>query len=262
MVSQLWQKTNYTNRDIDYLKNVTITEYDISSAGMNILYDLGAISADKYLALSTMPKRERVVAIGMLLKDKEMNEIITYGFEQARKVFIEKNKLEDGSILSIKRDAFYLINKDSGIDGRVSPHIEFRKGTTYNSFMQINKREHYLEFSRISSNLEVKGYRDAVKIHQKDYLFKFLKDIMIMDLLGSSKKDLYIELLKFKDAFITQSLDVQYYREIDEGVFPVLATDGVYGIPELDTSVIPLDEIDKRVNMDFILSVINLILGT
>ena len=55
MVSLLWQKTNYTNRDIDYLKNVLITEYDISSAGMNILYDLGAINSDKYEILKSMP---------------------------------------------------------------------------------------------------------------------------------------------------------------------------------------------------------------
>ena len=59
MVSLLWQKTNYTNRDIDYLKNVIITEYDISSAGMNILYDLGAINSDKYEILKSMKKHGR-----------------------------------------------------------------------------------------------------------------------------------------------------------------------------------------------------------
>ena len=262
MASSLWQKTNYTDRTIDYLKNVTITEYDISSAGMNILYDLGAISTDKYLALRSMPKRERVVTIGMLLKDKKMNETITYGFEQARKVFIKKNNLEDGSILSIKQDAFYLINKDSGIDGRVSDHIEFQKRVTYNSFIQINRKEHYLQFDRLSSSLEVKGYREVVKEKQKDYLFKFLKDILIMDLLGTSKRELFIELLKFKDQFITYQLEAPYYRELDEGTYPVLGTSNVYGVTELDPEVIPLTQVDYRVNLDFILSVINLILGT
>ena len=214
MASTLWEKTNYLNKDIDYLKNVTITEYDISSAGMNILYDLRAISTDKYQALCSMRKKDRVVAIGYLLKDPQMNQLITYGFEQARKVFIDQNNLGDGSILSIKRDAFYLINRDSGINGIISPHIEFKKKKTYNSYMNINGKEHYLEFARTGSNLETKGYPQVVKDKQKNYLFKFLTDMLTKDLLGAPKKELYIDLLKFKDDFITYKLPIEYFTNL------------------------------------------------
>ena len=263
MTSSLWQKTNYTNRDIDYLKNVTITEYDISSAGMNILYDLGMISTDRYAVLSSMRKHDRVVAIGMLLKDAEMNKALSYGFEQARKIFIEQNGLEDGSILSIKRDAFYLINKDTGINGEISSHIKFKKRKTYSSFIQIDRKEHYLEFSReTGSSLEVKGYKEIVRQVHKDHLFKFLQDILVKDLLGTSKKELFIELLRFKDEFVSRQLPQGYYRELVEGTYPVIGYVNVYGSPALDTSVIPLEQIDYRVNLNFVLGVINLILST
>lgn len=261
MVSLLWQKTNYTNRDIDYLKNVLITEYDISSAGMNILYDLGVITSDKYEILKSMKKHDRVVAIGYLLKDPKMKATIEFGFRESRRIFMEQNNLEDGSILSIKKDAIFLINKNAGINGVISPHIEFKKKSTYNSFMQINKKEHYLNFSRENSSLTVKGYPQAVKELHKDYLFKFLKDMMVLDLLGASKKEIFIELLKFKDAFITRSLDKNYYKDLLTGTFPYLSPTKVYGIPNLDTSVIPLEDIDYRINLDFILTVINLLLS-
>ena len=129
--------------------------------------------------------------------------------------------------------------------------------------MNINGKEHYLEFARTGSNLETKGYPQVVKDKQKNYLFKFLTDMLTKDLLGAPKKELYIDLLKFKDDFITYKLPIEYYREIDEGTFPFVSPTTVYGSPNLvEEDGISLTEVDYRVNLQFILTVINLILST
>lgn len=262
MVSNLWVKTNYVNPQIDYLKNVSITEYDISSAGMNILYDLNMLTEDQFHTLQHMDKHKRVVTIGWLLKDPTLNTALTYGFEQARKVFIEKNKLEDSHILSIKRDAFYLINKSSGIEGRISEHIEFRQQKTFSSFLQINKKEHYLEYSRASgSSLLTKGYEAVTKARQKECWFQTLATLMTKDLLNTPKKDLYIDLLQLKDDFITYQLPLDYYRDFQDGYFHLTTTSTVYGLEQLDPTVIPLADLDVSRNLDYILQLINLILS-
>ena len=262
MVSSLWEKTNYVNPQIDYLKNVSITEYDISSAGMNILYDLNMITEDQFTTLRTMSKHNRVITIGYLLKDPTMNTALSYGFEQARKVFIEKNGLEDASILSIKRDAFYLINKSSGIDGKISDHIEFRKQKSFVSFMQINKKEHYLDYTQTGgSSLVTKGYTSVTREKQKSCWFQTLTEIMIKDLLHTRKKDLFIDLLKFKDAFLTYSLPEDYYRDFQDGYFHLATPSTTYGLTTLDPTYIKLEDLEVSRNLDYILQLINLILS-
>lgn len=45
-MNNLYLKDNYTNKDLKYIKNTIITEYDMESAGMNILTELGYFSED------------------------------------------------------------------------------------------------------------------------------------------------------------------------------------------------------------------------
>lgn len=253
----LWDKTNYTDKNIRFINGSLITEYDISSAGMNILMDLGLITKDKYNLLKSMKKLDRNVAVGMLLKDKEKNKAIEFGFKEARRLFMENNNLEKEDILSIKKDAIYLIDKDVGINGKVSKHIEFKKKKTYSSYIRLINREHYLPVDK-ELPLDVKGYSDYTFKVQKDYLFNFLKKIMLMKLNNSDYIDIYLELLKFKDLYITNNLPVEYYFDLVYGMYVIegeVTRFGSYGISEEDK-----DELFKNNNLLFILELINTIL--
>ena len=52
-LDKLAEKTNWTN-NIQYLKNNIIIEYDVQSAGLNILRDLNLISPEKYESFLAM----------------------------------------------------------------------------------------------------------------------------------------------------------------------------------------------------------------
>ena len=43
MFSNLYLKDNYLNKQIQVINNCKITEYDLKSAGMNILYSCGIL---------------------------------------------------------------------------------------------------------------------------------------------------------------------------------------------------------------------------
>ena len=58
------EKTNFTNKNIMYLFNRTIYEYDIHSADINLCIYYGLLPKDMIEKISKMDKIRRVVKIG------------------------------------------------------------------------------------------------------------------------------------------------------------------------------------------------------
>ena len=64
--SDLYKRDLYVTKQYDYIRNVNVVEYDIRSAGLNVLRHYGKISQYDYDRLSKMEKIVRNVKIGLL----------------------------------------------------------------------------------------------------------------------------------------------------------------------------------------------------
>jgi len=109
--NKLWKRDLYV-QDIDYIINSNIYEYDIKRAGFNLIqyYELLDDKTIEYLA--SLQKDEQTRRIGLLRRDDvQLNKELSKAFENMRKKFFIDNKIKDHQVLSIKKDAIFIINK-------------------------------------------------------------------------------------------------------------------------------------------------------
>lgn len=212
-ILNLTKKTNYLNKNLKYVKKSLITEYDMKSAGLNILTDKGIFSSKQRKEFLNIPKEERNILIGkFLMKNKKVINVLEDGFAEMRYKFIIDNHIDPDDILSIKKDAFFIINKYS-IDENITELVKIRPKNTFSTYINILNREHY--YNADTNKLIVKGYsKDIIGILEKS-TFKILKDVLSYDNLNN-KDQIFIDLVTFKDNLITYNLSKEYYYDFIE----------------------------------------------
>lgn len=207
----VWERRNYTNKDIDCLYSTYIREYDISSAGMNVLYREGALSDNEYRFLSGLKKSDRHVRVGYILRDnKELNETLGNGLKRVMKEFMEANNLTDSDILSIKNDAIFVINKRCKV--LEFDNVKFNNKNTYTSYYHLNQHEFYFKKGHPESILDIKGISDKM-YHKHEPMLNFLKDLF-KTVESSDNKRVFTKLTTFALAYMNKELDIGYYREL------------------------------------------------
>ena len=214
MSSKLYEKHNYLNKNILYLKNTSIIEYDIHSAGTCILYELGLIKEDNFKYLMSLDKFTRNVYIGRLLKKHpKWNKLQMNGFSDVMRRFIELNNIEDNEILSIKKDSITIIGrpiKKLKVDNLYEFHIDGK----YNSYMYLKKKEIYIDTKTMGFN--TKNFGETVLEVQTEYFINFILSLMILDSKRNNKNLIYSELKNFRSQFLNRELDHDYYYDLDE----------------------------------------------
>ena len=91
--SNLYERTLYLNKEIDYLFNCEIREYDLKSAGLNLIKYFKLLPQDKIDYLDKMDKEARNKEIGMLQKQKEFDKQLKDAFTEARRMFFDANNI-------------------------------------------------------------------------------------------------------------------------------------------------------------------------
>lgn len=208
MVSKLYEHTSYLNKDIDFLK-ASIREYDMKDAGFSIIKNSNYLDKDTIKYLSGLEKHKRKVRLGVMMRDdKNVNRIINEGFEVYRKKFFEANDIKDEDVLSIKKDAIFLINKPA-LKTQFGD-VRFDLKNKYSVYYRLNKLEIYYSKDKI----DVKGIDDKVlKKHKKGFL-KFFKKLSNYVVIG--KNDRIIEYIReFSKDYLDLKLNVEYYRTFD-----------------------------------------------
>lgn len=235
----LRSRSNWTNKNIVYLKNATITEYDLRSGGLSVIKQ-NRLLDQKYIdQLDAMDKTKKNIAIGKLqLRVKSLAKSMVDGFGDARQLFADRNDLTEADVLSVKKDAIFVINKRIS-STKVSEFLEFRPKNTYTSYMLIGTREAYL--SSTDNSITIKGVSDAVREKQAGFLFKdaarFMRQSERID-----RSLLYENLRKYRSEYLNRKLPIETYRNIDTGMF---ATDD-YELDDVDDDY--LDSIDITYN--------------
>lgn len=207
----IYNKHNYINKAFDYIPSANIKEYDIKSAGFNILIAKGLLSQEQIEHLEELPKERRNIEIGLMQKNnKELSKARNEGLKEYRKKFFEANGLDSESVISIKSDAIFVVNKP--IKYTRFDNILFRQKNKYSSYYRINNIELY--FSKRDNKLDVKGIND-LDLSKHKHFMSFLKKIIKLNEISNSSARNY--LYDFADRYRKLMLPIDYYREFKSG---------------------------------------------
>lgn len=211
-------KTNYLNPNYHYIKNAEITEWDIKSAGLSVLKYCKLLPEKELDELSKMEKHARTVKEGLLQKEYPIiAEKIIETLSKARQAFVYLNNIEDYQILTIKKDAIFLINKIP-TNNIIKDYFEFRKKNTYSSVFIAGKKEIYYDAE--NDILDTKGIpEESVKL-QEEYILNDIKRIL-KSAEGISQEALYKSLKSYRSKYLNRELPLEVYRELDSGKFRI-----------------------------------------
>lgn len=257
-MNNLHLKNNYTNKDLKYIKNTIITEYDMESAGMNILTELGYFSEEDRKKLLSMDKLKRNVLIGkMLRKNPKMMEDLEKGFAEARRIFFQVNNIDEYDVVSVKRDAIFIIGNKK-IGHNISKYIKIRPKNRYTSYINIMGYENY--YNSDTDKLDVKKYsKEVIEVH-KDFLLKDLKEILKNSELGLTKEN-FIKLAVLKDKMVSYNLPKEYYFDIMRSSYLIKGIENVnFSIQNIEEDSVEKGILLYNNNFKFILEIIEQVL--
>lgn len=213
----IWHRDAYTTEDFDYIISKRITEYDMKDAGYNLSQYYQLLSQKKLDYLSTLEKHNRRVQIGIWMRDdKEFNKSLTEAFGKMRKLFIESNHLDDNDIISIKKDAIFVVSKTC--DLRSYGNVTFSEKNVYSSYHKFGNIEMYYNHSK--NILDIKGINDDL-LYQHKCMIGILK--RLFGLLETNDHDGFVRLMKnFVDDYKNCKLTYGYYRELNSNALYAL----------------------------------------
>lgn len=211
-MAHIFELDSYT-APVDYLINHYIREYDISKANISILLYKNLITKEQYDYYYTLPKQVRAIQVGLLQRDNLIiKEGLRQGFEEARMMFYENNKLNPYNILAIKKDAVFIINTIPKVTK--FNNIKFINKNIYTSFYNLDKCEYYYYSDNNKEILDIKGISDNTLYLHQNYMLDYLKYIFYIAQQGRYK-DCIDNLKHFYLQYINYELDIGYYRELN-----------------------------------------------
>lgn len=250
----LSSKHNYTNKEIKYIKNGVITEYDMKNGGPSILKHKKLITDEEYDYLMSLDKLTCNIEVGNWLKDnKEVSIELMNGFREAREELFEKNDIQDDEVLSIKKDAVFLINKTLEKE-QLNPDYLFRKKNQYTTYINLNNKEFY--YNIFNDKFDIKGFSDKVLEKQNDHLFKFIKDIIKKDS-DNLKDEVFLDLLEFKNSFIKKELPKEYYYDVVIGGYLFTYQKNYLQLDEINDELLTNNYLSIDNNLNMILTLIS-----
>ena len=208
--------SNYINGQIKYLRSTSICEYDMKSAGMSILKAKKLLTQEQINELEALPKEERNIRIGRL---EQANEHImrekNLGFKEYVTRFIVENRIPVECILTIKKDAVFLINQNPQIL-EFDEYVKFELKNQYTSYCNLSGKEFY--YNGLLNILDTKGLGKEIAEKNKNSL---LRDIS--DLLGYvecfDKKYMFEKLKEYRSLYLNRKLPLESYRDLETGAY-------------------------------------------
>lgn len=207
-MSQLYKKDNYLDKTTEFLINREIIEYDMQSAGFNLLKEYELVSPDVIDSLDKLSKKMRQIHIGLLQKNnKELKKSLSKAFADARRRFFEANELTDEEVLSIKKDAIVVLRPCHVLE---FGHITFSEKNKYSSYYYLDRYEFYYN----KGEIDVKGINDTLLEKHADYMLSFLYQLFTLN--ETSTRDKVIRHIKdFSTLYKQRRLDAGFYRELN-----------------------------------------------
>lgn len=223
-MSELYNHDTWLNPNIIYSFSHMIYEYDMKNAGYNLAKAYQLLPEDTLSSLGRMKKERRTVEIGKLqMKNQVLKESMQEAFKKARRMFFEANMIEDGDVISIKKDAIFL--KRPCEHTTFLEYIDFRIKNTYTSYLRLQKR---IEVYYQEDDMDIKGLGDAALEYHKDYLVSFLRQFCYF-METDTKENTIKWFRRFVDKYKQKELPLGYYRRFQQDAyFDILGDDSKY----------------------------------
>lgn len=209
-MSELYKRHLYINDQFDTLINDQIVEYDIASAGFNLIRQFKLLPEDDIKLMESMKKKDRQIFIGMKQrKNKYLSKQLNDAFVRAREWFFVKNNIEDKDVVSIKKDAVFVRRH---CPERKIGYIEFNVKNVYSSYLHIGNIEVYYSPDKI----DIKGIHDEILYLHENYMISFIKQfIYLLETSNHKKQKSFIQ--DFAYFYKRREVDTGYYREFNSG---------------------------------------------
>ena len=215
---ELWSRSLWRNKDIDYIFGARIIEYDMKSAGLSLIKQYKLLPNEIISKLEAMTKHARDVEIGLIQRrDKEFSNSLGNAFREGRKLFFLANNLNEDKLISIKKDAFFTL--DTYCHELEFDNIKYVEKNKYSSYIYINKLEFY--FNSFTKNIDIKGlgqgeqHDEVIELHG-DYMLDFLLKFVRSREINSSYRDTSYMLSSFIRDYKNKELPIGYYRHLDK----------------------------------------------
>lgn len=234
-MSELYKHDTYLNKNIPYLFNYDITEYDLKDAGYSISKEYKLLSNEKLDYLKSLPKKKRTVQLGLYQReDSIFKENLKIGFRKARQIFFESNNILERELLSIKKDAIFL---NRLCNNREFGYLNFRPKNTYTSYLYLKTDNGgTLELYYNKDKIDVKGISESkIELHE-NYMMKFL-NTFFQKMESNTPKEVLQWLCRFISKYKRRDLETGYYRTFNNrSIIELLDNDVVDFIYEEDKS--------------------------
>ena len=220
LMSKLYERDLYTSKDYDYIISKRIIEYDIKSANVNLCRYYKLLPEEELQKIEMMDKHNRVVYVGKLQKNKEFANKLSKAFKDIRKQFFIANGIVDSDILSIKKDAIFVVGKRCRNTN--FGNITFVEKNVYSSFHKLNGLEFY--YSGREDRLDIKGIDDnSLYLYQK--FINILK--RLFRYLERGQKEEFVRFVKdFSQNYKEKKLSYEYYKEFKpKGTYTLIQED-------------------------------------
>lgn len=191
-----------------------IVEYDIQSANINILKRYNKISDDYYNYLSRLPKQDREVEIGKLIRvDRSYYDTITKGIRESKLQLIKSNNIKPEQIVRVANDAIY-INNSIDLKYTQFDRIIFKQKSKASVYLNLsNILIFYSLLSNDNIDIDIKNIgKDKLEYHQK--FIEFIANSIYLCERVSVEDCLNFISTFYKD-YVSLNLDKEYYREFN-----------------------------------------------
>ena len=205
----LYERDAYLNPYIEYLFNKKITEYDMSDAGLNLSYYYKLLPVEILDEIKALPKKEHAIKLGLIQRNNEVykNDLAKAFVDMRRKLF-EENHIKEDSVLSIKKDAVFMLES---LNITQFDNVVFKEKNTYTSYIRL--RDKY-ELYYNGETIDVKGISDAnVEKHRNGFLKIMERFFYIAE--TQNPESLLLYLVSVYDQYKWRKLDIDYYREFN-----------------------------------------------
>jgi hypothetical protein len=210
------EKQTWLNPSIEYLFDKSIYEYDIRDAGFSIIKEHHLLSDDRIKELEKLGKDERHIRVGLLQREDQIfSRILQDKFTEARQNFVYGNNLDDNSIISVKKDAFFVTKV---CDRTKFGEVEFVIKNKYTSYIRFSEN-HNIECYYNEEQLDIKGLSTISMNKHRLYLIAFLQKFFRM----IERRDAGIKrtLIDFVMRYKRQELEEPYYLEFNSRSYSI-----------------------------------------
>lgn len=224
------EQSTWFNPNIQYLFGEDIREYDIRDAGFSLIKEFKLLPSKTIDELSRINKGiERHIVIGKIQRDDpSFSDRLSKAFRDVRYAFINTNHIPDDKIISVKKDALFVIDE---VERTKFGQVEFVVKNRYSSYMRFTNIQN-LEIYYSKEKTDYKQINDHCIARHKIYTAEFLnKFISMMEWKDSRvRRFIMTHLMKYK----SMHLEEEYYLEFNN---KSLAIDPLYNYREI---LIPL----------------------